>query len=354
MIEQDLTESLRERIASACAGKTPVSIRGGNSKRFYGHPCEGEIVDVSQHTGVLEYEPSELVIQARAGTALADIETLLDQHRQMLAFEPPHFSPKSTLGGAVASGLAGPGRPFTGSVRDSVLGVGLINGRGKALKFGGQVMKNVAGYDVSRLMAGALGTLGLLTDVSLKVLPKPASEHTLQQLCSQQEAILRFSQWMAKPLPLSAACWFDDHLYLRLSGTGTAIRQAQHQLGDKLLEQAPDWWTSIRDHQHDFFQRQSPLWRLSVPPATPPLAIHGEWLIDWAGGQRWLSSGESAETVRRITASVGGHATLFRNGDKTTDVFHPLPAPLFKLHQRLKQALDPNGILNPGRMYKGL
>ena len=253
MIEQDLKESLCERIASACAGKTPVSIRGDDSKRFYGHPCEGEIVDVSQHTGVLEYEPSELVIQARAGTALADIETLLDRHRQMLAFEPPHFSPKSTLGGAVASGLAGPGRPFTGSVRDSVLGVGLINGRGKALKFGGQVMKNVAGYDVSRLMAGALGTLGLLTDVSLKVLPKPASEHTLQQLCSQQEAILRFSQWMAKPLPLSAACWFDDHLYLRLSGTGTAIRQAQHQLGDKLLEQASDWWTSIRDHRHDFF-----------------------------------------------------------------------------------------------------
>ena len=354
MIEQDLTESLRERIASACAGKTPVSIRGGNSKRFYGHPCEGEIVDVSQHTGVLEYEPSELVIQARAGTALADIETLLDQHRQMLAFEPPHFSPKSTLGGAVASGLAGPGRPFTGSVRDSVLGVGLINGGGKALKFGGQVMKNVAGYDVSRLVTGALGTLGLLTDVSLKVLPRPASEYTLQQVCSQQDAILRFSQWMAKPLPLSAACWFDDHLYLRLSGTETAIRQAQHQLGDTLLEQGSEWWTAIRDQQHVFFQRQAALWRLSVPPATPPLAIPGEWLIDWAGGQRWLSSDEPAETVRRITASVGGHATLFRNGDRTTDVFQPLPAPLFSLHRRLKQALDPKGILNPGRMYKGL
>jgi len=354
MIQQDLTEPLRERIASACAGKTPVSIRGGNSKSFYGRQCEDEIIDVSQHTGVLEYEPSELVIKARAGTVLVDIEKLLDQHRQMLAFEPPHFSPQATLGGAVASGLAGPGRPFTGSVRDSVLGVGLINGSGETLSFGGQVMKNVAGYDVSRLMAGALGTLGLLTDISLKVLPKPAGEYTLQQRCSQQDALQRFSEWMAKPLPLSAACWYDDHLYLRLSGTETGIRQAQHQLGEKLLEQAPGWWASIRDQQHDFFQRQSALWRLSVPPATAPLAIHGDWLIDWAGGQRWLYSGESAETIRSMTASVGGQATLFRNGDQTADVFHPLPAPLFKLHRRLKQALDPNGILNPGRMYKGL
>ena len=193
-----------------------------------------------------------------------------------------------------------------------------------------------------------------MLEVSLKVLPKPATVYTLQQACSQQDAILRFSQWMAKPLPLSAACWFDERLYLRLSGTETGIRQAQHQLGDQLLEQASDWWTSIRDHQHAFFQRQSQLWRLSVPPATPPLAIRGDWLIDWAGGQRWLFSGESAQTVRRITASVAGHATLFRNGDPTTDVFHPLPAPLFKLHRRLKQALDPNAILNPGRMYRDL
>jgi len=353
-MRQDMTESFRQRIASACAGKTPVSILGSNSKSFYGHHCEGEIIDVSQHTGVLEYEPSELVIQARAGTSLTDIEKLLEQHRQVLAFDPPHFSPKSTLGGAVASGLAGPGRPFTGSVRDSVLGVGLINGCGESLNFGGRVMKNVAGYDVSRLMAGALGTLGLLTDIALKVLPKPASEYTLQQACSQQDAIQRFSEWMAKPLPLSAACWFDDHLYLRLSGTETGIRQAQHRLGNRLLEQSPEWWTSIRDQQHEFFQRQPALWRISLPPATPPLSIHGEWLIDWAGGQRWLSSSESAETVRRITASVGGHATLFRQADETIDVFHPLPAPLYQLHRRLKQALDPNGILNPGRMYKGL
>ena len=354
MLEQDLTEPLRERIAHACAAKTPVAIRGGNSKPFYGHPGAGELVEVSQHAGVLEYEPSELVIHARAGTPLTDIEGLLEQHRQMLAFEPPRFSPQGTLGGTVAAGLAGPRRPFSGAVRDSVLGVGLINGRGELLHFGGRVMKNVAGYDVSRLMAGALGTLGLMTDVSLKVLPSPASEYTVTQVCSQQEAIARFSAWMATPLPLSAACWFDDHLYLRLSGTETGVRQAQRQLGDQLLEQAPAWWTSIRDQSHEFFQRRLPLWRLSVPAATPPLAIDGEWLIDWGGGQRWLSTEESAETVRRMTASVGGHATLFRNGDATTDVFHPLPSPMLQLHRRLKQSFDPDGILNPGRMYRGL
>ena len=354
MIEQDLTESLRERIARASAADTAVSIRGGNSKSFYGHHCEGEIIDVSGHSGVLAYEPSELVIHARAGTRLTDIETLLDQHQQMLAFDPPHFSPKSTLGGTVAGGLSGPRRPFTGSVRDSVLGVGLINGRGERLNFGGRVMKNVAGYDVSRLMAGALGTLGLLTDVSLKVLPKPAHECTLRQACSQQSAIQCFSDWMAKPRPLSAACWFDDQLYLRLSGTEGGIQQARQQLGNALQEQTPAWWANVRDQQHEFFRRPAALWRLSVPPASPPLPIRGEWLIDWAGGQRWLSSNEPAETIRRITAGVGGHATLFRHVDETVDVFHPLPAPLFELHCRLKQALDPNGILNPGRMYRGV
>jgi glycolate oxidase FAD binding subunit len=354
MTEQDLTDALCEQVVGAAATHTPLCIRGGNSKAFYGYPVEGETLDTHEHCGVLEYEPSELVIRARAGTPLIEVEKLLDQQQQMLAFEPPHFSPHSTLGGAVAAGLSGPRRPFSGSTRDSVLGVGLINGKGEPLNFGGQVMKNVAGYDLSRLMAGASGTLGLLTDISLKVLPKPETEYTLKQVCTQQEALLRFSDWMAKPLPLSAACWYDDHLYLRLSGTEAGVRHAQHQLGDTLLEQDPSWWTKLRDHGHAFFQRNEPLWRLSVPPATPPLAAAGDWLIDWAGGQRWLYSNESADTVRQLTASVGGHATLFRNTNHSKDIFQPLPAPLFKLQQRLKQAFDPAGILNPGRLYQGL
>ena len=354
MPEQDLTEALCEQVAAAAAAHTPLCIRGGNSKAFYGHPVEGDILDSRGHCGVLEYEPSELVIRARAGTPLSEVEQLLDQQGQMLPFEPPHFSPHSTLGGAVAAGLSGPRRPFSGAVRDSVLGVGLINGKGESLNFGGQVMKNVAGYDLSRLMAGASGTLGLLTDISLKVLPRPETQYTLKQVCTQQEALLRFSDWMRKPLPLSAASWCDDHLYLRLSGTEAGVRHAQHQLGDTMLEQNPCWWLELRDHRLEFFQRDEPLWRLSVPPATPPLAIAGDWLIDWAGAQRWLYSSEPAETIRYVAGSVGGHATLFRNTDRSENVFQALPAPLFKLQQRLKLAFDPAGILNPGRLYRDL
>lgn len=353
-MQQDLTDAWCERVKQAAADSSALRIHGGDSKAFYGNPVTGENLVTCEHCGVLEYEPSELVIRARSGTPLTEIETLLAEQRQMLTFEPPHFATGSTLGGAVASGLSGPRRPFAGAVRDAVLGVGLINGRGEALNFGGQVMKNVAGYDLSRLMAGALGTLGLLTDVSLKVLPIAETEYTLKQVCNQQEALLRFADWMKKPLPLSAACWHDEHLYLRLSGSETGVRHAQHQLGDTMLEHSPDWWNDIRDHRHSFFQSQQPLWRLSVPPATPPLSIAGDWLIDWGGGQRWLRSKDSATNIRHVAASVGGHATLFRHGDNSVNAFHPLPAALLKLQQRVKQSFDPDGIFNPGRLYQGI
>lgn len=354
MNDADLSAALCAQVERAHADIRALSICGGNSKAFYGHACDGEILDVSGHQGVLNYEPSELVIQARAGTRLADIEQLLSDNRQMLTFEPPHFTPDSTLGGVVASGLSGPCRPFTGAVRDAVLGVGLINGKGEALRFGGQVMKNVAGYDLSRLMAGALGTLGVLIDISLKVIPQPEVEYTLRQACSQLEALERFAEWMGKSLPLSAACWYDGHLYLRLSGSEAGARQAQQLLGNSKMSVHPEFWLSLRDHSHDFFNASAPLWRLSVPPATPPLALEGDWLIDWGGAQRWLYSKETTERIRGISAEVGGHATLFRGADNGSEIFHPLPAPLFALHQRLKKSLDPAGIFNPGRLYKGL
>ncbi len=349
-----MTSVLSEQVKQACATQTPLQIRGGGSKAFYGRQCDGEPLSVSEHSGILSYEPSELVIHARAGTKLAEIEQVLAENRQMLAFEPPHFADNSTLGGAVAAGLSGPRRPFAGAARDFVLGTGLINGTGEHLNFGGQVMKNVAGYDLSRLMAGALGTLGVLTDVSLKVLPKPDVEYTLAQVCSQAEAIARLAEWLNQPLPISAACWHDDHLYLRLSGSECATRQAQHRLGDNLLEQRAGFWRSLRDHTHAFFREDKPLWRVSVAPATPPLALPGEWLLDWAGAQRWLFSDADAAHVRKIVADLGGHATLFRNGNAYADVFQPLSTGLFALHKRLKAALDPAGILNPGRLYHGL
>lgn len=350
----DISAELCKQVAQAFAARSPLSIQAGNSKAFYGRESKGEVLSLAEHTGIIAYEPSELVITARAGTRLDEIEQTLQQQRQMLAFEPPHFSAKTTIGGAVASGLSGPRRPFSGALRDFVLGVGMINGKGENLHFGGQVMKNVAGYDVSRLIAGSLGTLGVILEVSLKVLPAAQVEYTLKQVCPQREALRRFAEWNARALPVSAACWFDQHLYLRLSGTEAGVRHAQRLLGDNVQEAAPDWWSSIRDLQHPFFVADKPLWRLSLPPATPPLALSGSWLIDWAGGQRWLYSREDAEHIRSVVAHAGGHATAFRNGDRQAEVFHPLPAPLFALHQRIKAALDPQRIFNPGRLYQEL
>ncbi|HFD80566.1 MAG TPA: glycolate oxidase subunit GlcE [Gammaproteobacteria bacterium] len=340
------------QVEQACRNRLALCLRGTGSKAFYGREPRGQVLDLSPHRGVLSYEPSELVVRARAGTPLAEIEAMLAAERQMLAFEPPRFGGSGTLGGAVATGLSGPRRPFSGAARDFVLGAGLINGRGERLGFGGQVMKNVAGYDLSRLMCGALGTLGVLTEVSLKVLPRPEIECTLVQPCSQPRALERLERWNSQPLPLSAACWHEDQLYLRLSGSEAGVQEAQRQLGTAQLLEDDDWWPALRDHRHPFFQRQAPLWRLSVPPATAPLALTGEWLIDWAGGQRWLYSEEDPARIRTLTCEAGGHASLFRGGDRRGTVFQPLPPALMALHRRLKQALDPAGILNPGRLYE--
>ncbi|MEO6697560.1 MAG: glycolate oxidase subunit GlcE [Gammaproteobacteria bacterium] len=347
----DISASLQDRVREAAAHKTPLQILGGNTKHFYGRAINGTPLPVREHCGIISYQPSELVITARGGTPLAEIEAALAEHKQMLAFEPPHFGPSATLGGAIACGLSGPRRPYAGAARDFVLGVKILNGKGEILKFGGEVMKNVAGFDVSRLMAGALGTLGVLLEISLKVLPRPQTELTLSFDATPQDAIAMLNAWKTRPLPLSAACYDGESLRVRLSGSDTAVRVAHHKIGGIVEDEGNAFWERIREHQHGFFNDSAPLWRLSVPPATAPLNLPGHWLIDWSGAQRWLKNPLPAEVIRETVARLGGHATLFRNGERKGQVFHPLPSAMLALHKRLKAAFDPHGILNPGHLY---
>jgi glycolate oxidase FAD binding subunit len=335
---------LVEQVRQAISHRQPLCIRGGGSKAFYGRTCAGETLDVSGHRGIVAYEPTELVITARAGTPLSEIEAVLAANNQMLSFEPPHFSSHATLGGMVASGLSGPRRPWGGSVRDAVLGVKLINGRGEVLRLGGQVMKNVAGYDVSRLMVGALGTLGVLLEVSVKVLPRPACERTL--------VFENATGPLPPDLPISASLQVDGQRYLRLSASARCVELAAELMGG--ADADPAIWTAVREQTLPFFQTDLPLWRVSLPAAAPDLDIPGSWLIEWGGAQRWLPTDMPANLLRQRVAALGGHATLFRGHYGSGEVFHPLPPAMLALHRRVKHALDPHGLFNPGRMYAEL
>ena len=349
----DLTEQFRERVLAAAVDKAPLRIRGGGTKDFYGNKPEGALLDTTNHTGIVAYEPTELVVTARAGTRLAELEAALAEKGQMLAFEPPHFG-EATVGGCVAAGLSGPRRATAGSVRDFVLGVKLLDGKGEILNFGGQVMKNVAGYDVSRLMAGALGTLGLLLEVSLKVLPKPPAEATLRLELPQDKAIETMNRWGGQPLPLSATCWSDGQLTVRLSGARAAVAAAKEKIGGESVADAEALWRGVREQQDGFFSGTAALWRLSLPPKTAPLALPGGQLIEWGGALRWLKSDMPAAQAREAAAQAGGHATLFRGSDRSAGVFQPLPAPLMAIHKSLKRNFDPQGLFNPGRLYPEL
>ena len=347
----DLIYPLAQAIREAGACSQPLLIRGGGTKDFYGGLTQGEVLDTRTYSGILDYEPTELVITARGGTPLKDIESALSSHAQMLAFEPPHFGANATLGGAVAAGLSGPRRPYAGAVRDLVLGVRILDGTGTDLRFGGQVMKNVAGYDVSRLMAGSLGTLGVLLEVSLKVLPLPPAEVTLRREHGQAEAISVMNAWAGKPLPVTATCHIGNQLYVRLSGAGPAVRAAREKLGGDEVADGATFWRQVREHTHAFFSAAQPLWRLSIKPTTPPLDVPGAQLIEWNGALRWLHGEADPALIRKAAADAGGHATLFRGGSKAHGVFQPLMPAMLKLHQRLKANFDPHGILNRGRLY---
>ena len=276
---------------------------------------------------------------------------------QLLAFEPPHYGDATTVGGAVAAGLSGPGRQSAGALRDFVLGTKVMDGRGEVLAFGGQVMKNVAGYDVSRLMAGSLGTLGIILEVSLKALPLPVAEATLRLELPEDRAIEQLNRWGGKPLAISASAWNDGTLSLRLSGAAAAVKEACAKIGGSRVEddKARGFWTGIREHTDRFFrnavENATPLWRLAVPSTTPPLGLQGEQLVEWGGGLRWLFSYADARTVREAARRAGGHATLFRGGDKSVGVFHPLAPAMMRIHKALKREFDPAGIFNRGRMY---
>jgi glycolate oxidase FAD binding subunit len=342
-------EVLQERIREAAARGTPLRLRGGGSKDFYGNEPRGELLDTRSHSGIVSYEPTELVVTARCGTLLSDLENTLKEHGQCLPFEPPHYGPAATLGGCVAAGLSGPRRVAAGALRDFLLGVKLVDGRGRLLTFGGQVMKNVAGYDVARVTAGSLGTLGLIAEASLKVLPLAASELTLQLELGERAALESMNRWAGQPLPISATTWHGGELRLRLSGSEAAVSAAAKKIGGTRM-QAESFWLGVREHSHAFFSGPQPLWRLALPSVCPPLGVAPDTLIEWGGALRWLRVDEARELAR----NGGGHASLFRGGEKRAAVFAPLEPVLMRLHRQLKAAFDPAGILNPGRMYAEL
>ncbi|MCW3478696.1 glycolate oxidase subunit GlcE [Neisseriaceae bacterium JH1-16] len=355
----DMLDSFRATVERATRDQTPLQIVGSGSKHWYGEAPQGELLDTRGHAGIVAYDPAELVITARCGTPLADIEATLAEQGQMLAFEPPHFGPAATLGGCVAAGLSGPRRQAAGALRDFILGVQLLDGQGRVLNFGGQVMKNVAGYDVARLLPGSLGTLGLILEVSLKVLPKPFAEATLRFELSEAEALTRLNQWGGQPLPISASTWQDGVLYLRLSGAEAAVAGACGKLGGERIADADCavLWQGLREQTAPFFAgraESAPLWRLALPSTAQPVALPGAQLIEWGGGQRWWRSDAPAEQIRALAERLGGHATLWRGGDRSVGVFAPLAAPLMQIQRRLKATFDPAGVFNPGRLYPAL
>ncbi|WP_431261340.1 glycolate oxidase subunit GlcE [Roseateles chitinivorans] len=358
-----------EAMAARFQEGRPVRLTGHGSKDFYGGPLgDAEPMSTLSLNGVMAYEPSELYVTAAAGTPAADVEALLAQHGQHLAFEPPRFvgaasGGTGTIGGMVASGLSGPARATAGAVRDHVLGLTMLDAKGELLHFGGTVMKNVAGYDVSRLMAGSMGVLGLIAQVTLKVLPQPVATVTLRFEASQDKALLRMNRWGGQPLPISASAWWDGALVVRLSGAEAAVRAAGHKLGGSAIPEAmaAPFWQGLRDQCDEFFlgarravQGGATLWRIAVPSTTPAMALHGEQLVEWGGAQRWVVTPMAPAQVREVVAAAGGHATMFYANDKSEGAFSPLGPQLTRIHRELKRQFDPAGIFNPGRLYPDL
>ena len=352
----DVSEALRKQILSARKKDQKLNIAGGGTKGFMGRIADSYAgtLSLAEHTGIVEYHPVELIMTVRAGTRIADIEAALAEEGQCLHFEPPRFGDASTLGGTLACNLSGPARPWSGSVRDQVLGVRLLNGKGEHLRFGGQVMKNVAGYDVSRLQAGAMGTLGAITEISLKVMPKPAMALTLVEDMPQSDVIRYMNQRAGESKPITGAAWVDGKVYLRLSGAKSAVEATAEKWSGQVMEQGDDFWKQLQHMQHEFFAGDEPLWRFSIGSTAADPELEGPWLIDWAGSQRWYRGEADMAKLESMAKRAGGQVSLFRGGDRTDDVMHHQPEALQTIQKRLKESFDPDGLFNPGRLYSWL
>lgn len=350
----ELLAAWRERVRGAAASGTPLCLVGGGTKDFYGQELVGERFETRAYTGIVDYDPTEMVVTACCGTPLAEVERTLSGAGQMLGFEPPRFGEAATLGGCIAAGLSGPRRPYAGAVRDLVLGVRILDGRGEDLAFGGRVMKNVAGFDVSRLVTGSLGTLGIVLEVSLKCLPQPKDEATHVLELAADAGIQRMNEWGGQPLPLTATCYRDGKLYVRLSGAQSAVLAASRQIGGSPLPEPDGFWSALRDQRHPFFTgSNAPLWRLSVRSTAPYTDLGGAQLIEWGGALRWIRTEEAGAParLRAWARQHGGHATLFRGADKSASVFQQLDPPVLAIHRALKATFDPAGIFNRRRMF---
>jgi len=346
----DFIKELAARVSDHASRRSALRIRGGGTKDFLGAPPAGEPLEMAGYAGIVAYEPRELVLTVKAGTRVADVRQVLAAEGQMLPFEPPCFGEAATIGGTVACNLSGPRRPYAGAARDFVLGARIVNGKGQDLSFGGRVIKNVAGYDVSRLMAGAYGTLGVLTELSFKVLPVPPAQATLAFEMDEATMIERVNRWAGQPLPLSATAWESGVLRVRLSGAASAVAAARAKLGGSDVADGPAYWEALREQRLPFFEAGRPLWRLSVAQTAAPLGIGLPQLVEWGGGQRWLAGDSALETMRAAAEKARGHATRFRGGERSAGVFHPLAPAIARIHRRLKDSFDPAGILNPGRL----
>ncbi len=355
-MNNDLSDNLLTQVADTFKQKTPLVIAGGHSKTFYGNRVDGEVISTAGHTGIIEYQPSELVVTVRSGTLLSELEAELKDNKQMLAFEPPQHSENTTIGGVVACGMSGPRRVACGAARDFVLGATIINGKAEKLRFGGQVMKNVAGYDASRLMVGAQGTLGILLDISIKVLPLNESEISLKLNIELNDTSKQIQQWIKQGLPVTASCFLKDTLYIRLGSTHSAVKQSHSIIKRDFATQEidNDFWLQIKNQNHDFFTETNNLWRCSHQATTAFYENEEQQLLEWNGALRWIHSNNNLHPIAEKHGGYAQRHPLADNNKSTTDIFHPLQPGLLKIHQRLKQAFDPENILNPGRLYADL